>query len=305
MKVLLVDDNEINLEIQKMMLESCGLEVITADNGRMAVDIFQEYDFFMVFMDIHMPEMDGYTACGIIREKNTSVPVIALSADVPRDEKRFKHSGMTGFLTKPIQIDSLKELLKKYTDSDIDYKVEDSSDVIFDYSSLIEVMRDEKSAFKLIKQFLSIHSKDCEQLIEMTKQGNFIGAREILHNVTGISGNMFCKRLYGISCTLRNELKDERCESIMEFADIWNETCQMLKEYHDRLAEKYPSYEHTSDWQTLWNSFISLAYDFDISAVDIFTEKTQSFMANMSSDDFRKLKNAVLNYDFLWISDNF
>lgn len=305
MKVLLVDDNEINLEIQKMMLESCGLEVITADNGRAAVELSQENDFFMIFMDIHMPEMDGYTACEVIRKNNRNIPVIALSADVPRDDERFHSSGMTGFLTKPLQLDSVKDLLRKYMSVENTGTVSSNVDVIFDYNGLIAVMRDEKAAFRLIKQFLSVHRKDCEKLIEMTRQGNFIGAREILHNVTGISGNMFCKRLYSVSCVLRNELREEKCGSLIEFADVWNETCRELQECYDNLAEKYPSYEYQPDWATLWQNFINLSYAFDISAVDVFTENIQSFISNMNADDFRRLKKAVLSYDFLGISDNF
>lgn len=305
MKVLLVDDNEINLEIQSLMLESCELDVTTADSGKTAVELIEEHDFFLVFMDINMPEMDGYTACGLIREKDKTVPVIALSADrISADDRRFIESGMSGSLLKPLQMTELKELLSKYINIDTSETVNDSDDVIFAHDELMAVMKEEKAVLRVLKQFLSIHGRDCEMLAEYIRNGNFIGAREILHNITGISGNMFCKRLYRLSCSLSAELKQERYDSLKEFTQVWNLTFSTLSEYHDKLAEKYQSDNYKSDWKTLWESFFSLACEFDISAVDIFTENIQSFMANMKAEDFKRLKKSVLNYDFLWISDN-
>lgn len=304
-KVLLVDDNEINLEIQSLVLESCQLDVTTADSGKTAVKLIEEQDFSMVFMDINMPEMDGYTACGLIREKDKSMPVIALSADkISADDSRFIESGMSDSLLKPLQMTELKELLGKYINIDTAEAVHDSDDVIFAHDELIAVMKDEKAVLRVLKQFLSIHGRDCEILAEYVRNSNFIGAREILHNITGISGNMFCKRLYRLSCSLSAELRQERYNNLEEFTQVWNLTFSTLAEYHDRLAEKYQSDDYKSDWKTLWESFFSLACEFDISSVDIFTENIQSFMANMKADDFKRLKKSVLNYDFLWISDN-
>lgn len=304
-KVLLVDDNEINLEIQSLMLESCGLDVTTVDRGESAVEFARKQNFSLIFMDINMPEMDGYTACGLIRKKDKSVPVIALSADrISADDSKFIESGMSASLLKPLQMTELKELLSRYIDIGSTETVHDSDDVIFAYDELIAVMKDEKSVLRVLKQFLSIHSRDCEVLSEYAENGNFIGAREILHNITGISGNMFCKRLYRLSCSLSAELKQERYDSLREFTEVWNLTFSTLTEYHAKLAEKYSSDDYKSDWKTLWESFFSLACEFDISAVDIFTENMHSFMANMKADDFRRLKKSVLNYDFLWISEN-
>ncbi|MDE5853836.1 MAG: hypothetical protein K2H19_02090 [Ruminococcus sp.] len=58
------------------------------------------------------------------------------------------------------------------------------------------------------------------------------------------------------------------------------------------------------EWNSLWDNFILLCREFDISAVDIFSENIQTFIANMSNEKFIKLKKAVLDYDFMWISDN-
>ncbi|MDE7365581.1 MAG: response regulator [Ruminococcus sp.] len=304
MRVLVVDDNEINLEIQQMMLESCGLDVDTAESGKDAVELAKTHDFSIIFMDINMPEMDGYTACKLIRETDKDVSVIALSADNPEDDSRFAESGMNGYLMKPLQIDDLKKLLKNYMDIQAETRIADAENVIFDYDGLMSVIKDEKAVQRLLNQFISVHNRDCELLNERVQAGNFLEAREIMHNIRGISGNMFCHRLYKLSCELNSELRQEHFESLDEFTKIWNITVRTLEEYHNKLEKKYPAKENKTDWNTLWNSFISLCYEFDISAVDIFTEHIQSFIANMSAEKFKQLKKAVLNYDFLWISDN-
>lgn len=302
LKVLLVDDNEINLEIQSLMLKNCGLDITTADNGKSAVEIARQQDFALIFMDINMPEMDGFTACRLIRETNKSVPVIALSADRAEEDSRFAISGMSGSLLKPMQAVELNELLSRYISVDTAVPAED--DAVFAYDEFLAVMKDEKAIMSILKQFLSVHKKDCEMLAEDIINKNFIGAREILHNITGISGNMFCKKLYEISCSLSAELKQERSDSLEEFTDVWNITFCELTQQYNILSEKYLSDNYKSDWKSLWENFFSLACEFDISAVDIFTENTQSFIENMNTKDFRKLRKAVLNYDFLWISEN-
>lgn len=288
------------------MLESCGLTVITAESGEEAIKLFDGHEFFMVFMDINMPVMDGYETAEIIRQKNKSVPIIALSADeITQDNERFNKSGMNNSLLKPLKMEDLKELLNKYLV--VDFAGDNNSvsdDSVFSYDELLAVMKNEKAVLQVLRQFISIHNKDCKLLSGNIMNGNFIGAREILHNITGISGNMFCKKLYNISCSLSGELKKGSAESLDRFSEIWEETFSELTRYYNNLNEKYPQEKTGAEWESLWDSFISLCRDFDISAVDIFSENMQIFSANMTEEKFRELKRAVLDYDFMWISDN-
>ncbi len=81
MESLLADDSEITLEIQRLMLESCGLDVVTADSGTAAIKLARENKFFMIFIDIQMPDMNGFQAASVIRQNGVDTPIIALSAD--------------------------------------------------------------------------------------------------------------------------------------------------------------------------------------------------------------------------------
>lgn len=121
MRILLVDDNEINLEIEQSMLEYCGCIVDTAKNGQEAVKmvrISSENPYDVILMDIQMPVMNGYEAAKAIRSfddtRLSTVPIIAISANAFEDdrEKSFK-SGMDAHFAKPIDLFELKKLTKK------------------------------------------------------------------------------------------------------------------------------------------------------------------------------------------------
>mgnify|MGYP001053979455 CR=1 FL=1 len=288
------------------MLESCGLTVVTAESGRQAIELAEKEDFFMIFMDIHMPELNGYETASLIRRKSPNVPIIALSADEISDDEEFKRSGMKGSLLKPLQMDDLKETLNKYLVLDIVSETSaDSSDTVFSYDELFGVMKDEVAILRLITRFLSIHGNDCAAVREYAENGNFLSAREIMHNITGISGNMFCKRLYKACCILGDELRSENFGSIENFAKIWEETLEALEARRKMLSENITEKTSDADWDILFKNFMSLCSDFDVAAADLFSENINIFMANMDADSFKKLENSVFSYDFLWIIENY
>ncbi len=117
-KVLLVDDNAINQKVAGRFLERMGLAVHMAADGAEAVTAFETGNFDMVFMDLQMPVMDGFEATRRIRDfegwrKRT--PIIALTANAMSGQlERCLASGMDGFLTKPLEVDRLRELVAKY-----------------------------------------------------------------------------------------------------------------------------------------------------------------------------------------------
>jgi len=107
-RVLLVDDNQTNLMLGKMILEKYGISVRTASNGKEALDIVSDVTFDLVLMDIAMPVMDGSTACQEINRLPSPPPVIALTANVgPKLAQEYEKIGFKGYLKKPLENDSL------------------------------------------------------------------------------------------------------------------------------------------------------------------------------------------------------
>ncbi|QHF05004.1 PAS domain S-box protein [Pseudomonas asturiensis] len=108
LKVLLVDDSEINLEVASLLLQQQGALVQTAANGLLALESLRKTpDFFdTVLMDVQMPEMDGYEATRRIRNELglSRLPVLALTAGALAEERRrAEQAGMNDFLTKPLE----------------------------------------------------------------------------------------------------------------------------------------------------------------------------------------------------------
>ena len=114
-KILVAEDNKMNQLVVEMLLEDTKLEIDFANDGEIAVDKFKNNDYDLVLMDIQMPNMDGYEATEAIRKENKNIAIVALSANVLEDDiKKAKDSGVNDYLPKPIDIDTLYELLYKY-----------------------------------------------------------------------------------------------------------------------------------------------------------------------------------------------
>lgn len=119
MRVLLVDDNEINREILEFMLKDAGADVVCANNGRAAVDMFAASDtgtLDCVLMDLMMPVMSGYEAARVIRGLDRAdaktVPIIALSANAfEEDVAMAKDAGMNEHLAKPVDIQKMFKVM--------------------------------------------------------------------------------------------------------------------------------------------------------------------------------------------------
>ena len=124
-RILLVDDVEVNREIVLGLFAPTELEIHCAENGTQAVAMFQAapelYD--LIFMDIHMPEMDGYQATRAIRDMNLprakEVPIVAMTANVfKEDVEKCLAVGMNGHVGKPIDLDEVMSVLEKYLRND-------------------------------------------------------------------------------------------------------------------------------------------------------------------------------------------
>lgn len=122
MKILLVEDNDLNLEVAQYILEDAGAEIIVARNGLESVELFEQSEsdsFDVILMDVMMPVMDGLTATKRIRKLKRkdarTVPVIAMTANVfNEDIIAAKEAGMNEHIAKPLDFDKLIHTLAKY-----------------------------------------------------------------------------------------------------------------------------------------------------------------------------------------------
>jgi two-component system, sensor histidine kinase and response regulator len=118
-EALLAEDNLINQKVTGSMLQNLGCNVATASNGKQAVEMYEKKLFDIVFMDIQMPEMDGFEATGRIRELERETgkhtPIIALTAHAMKgDREKCLEAGMDEYITKPVSINSVVNIFKVF-----------------------------------------------------------------------------------------------------------------------------------------------------------------------------------------------
>jgi PAS domain S-box-containing protein len=119
LRVLVAEDNAVNQRLVARLLEKRGHRVTVTANGREAVEALADQTFDLVLMDVQMPEMDGFEATALIREKEkhngAHIPIIALTAHAMKGDKdRCLAAGMDGYLAKPIRSQELDDLLETY-----------------------------------------------------------------------------------------------------------------------------------------------------------------------------------------------
>lgn len=131
-KILVVDDHPINQRLMVSMLDKLGYKADMAEDGKQAVEmaIKQPYDF--IFMDLQMPVMDGLEATAHIRREGGSVAektvIIAMTANVMEGiQNRCKAAGMDDYISKPLKMSSIKQIISRYTSNDNRFAEPDTS----------------------------------------------------------------------------------------------------------------------------------------------------------------------------------
>lgn len=114
--ILLVEDNDVNILVAVSFLERWGAKVDVAKNGQESLDMLDLNKHKLILMDMHMPVMDGYTATKILRERKIPIPIIALTASLPKDiEMRIQTVGMDDIVIKPFLPEELFKKVLHYT----------------------------------------------------------------------------------------------------------------------------------------------------------------------------------------------
>jgi signal transduction histidine kinase/CheY-like chemotaxis protein/HPt (histidine-containing phosphotransfer) domain-containing protein len=127
-KALVVDDNPINCEVMLRQLRVLGMPADSAADGFAGFSTWRSGNYDIVFADVHMPLMDGFTMTGEIRgietaESRSRTPIVAVTADaLAGEEERCKAAGMDDYLAKPVGLDSLRHVLKRWVPEEVEKK---------------------------------------------------------------------------------------------------------------------------------------------------------------------------------------
>ena len=216
-KILLVEDNNVNQMVATRMLKRLGYNADIASNGREAVDAVESIGYDLVFMDISMPEMDGLTASSIIKNNKElkKVPIIiAMTANaMSGDKENYLKVGMDDYISKPVNLDELSKKLFSWIDKIIQEKhlairttMESEIELKFIDEKKITFLNDLKSQADLVffREMLDIYLMEIPKNIEFIRdaifQNNPDHLRFYVHKLKGSSLTL------GVECVL-NELK--------------------------------------------------------------------------------------------------
>jgi CheY-like chemotaxis protein/HPt (histidine-containing phosphotransfer) domain-containing protein len=253
-KVLVVDDNEVNLLVAQRMLEELGFEVDLAVNGQEAIDASAGYDYAAILIDSQMPGMDGNEATSIIRrsegdEKHT--PIIALTANAlaPDREKAFA-AGVDDYLSKPVFLEDLEGALGRLLASDGDAPIEVlaadlrqngmSSGSVFD-ASIVEELRKiggpgEPDLFsELAGQFLDQMPAWLNDIRSAASHGDAETVRRLAHKLLGLCRQIGAERIARVCDDLESiETDSADADMLREIELLYQEFDTAHRELQDR-----------------------------------------------------------------------
>ena len=230
-KILVVDDSEVNLIVATGYLEQFGLTCKTAENGLQAIEKVKETKFDLIFMDIHMPLMNGLDASIEIKKIDPSIPIVALSAAaMPQEKELALQIGINDYLTKPIDTQLLNKILKRYlstTKTPQEQLNQNHSLNIYgiDMEELLKKLGKKERVEKFLTLFINEFG-EMKNLFSILE----IGSQELnsaIHHLKGSAGNGSMQHLY----TLCLEFESQNIHSLKE------ETLSLLKSELEMILE--------------------------------------------------------------------
>jgi len=192
-KVLIAEDNLVNQELIKILLETKGLQYKIANNGKEAVELYKTDKFGLIFMDINMPEMDGIEATKAIKEYEnennlTHVPIIALTANSMEGDKDKFLQYMDDYLSKPIIEKDLNIILNKYLDSKIEVNNANQTSIEYNKDKIAKTLGIPAVIFdKVLTKFLETIDNYMLELENAIKNNDL---EAIQHNAHKVKGSM-------------------------------------------------------------------------------------------------------------------
>ena len=225
-KALLVEDNEINQLVAKHNLENIGLEVSTAENGKIAVQKVKDEHYDIIFMDLQMPIMDGFEASRKIREFSSDIPIVALTAAVMKEDlKMTQDAGMNEHLSKPIDIVKLKDVIVKYlhtsfeeSSSEDKVSVDQTIKGINLEELFLRLNGNKELAFQMLINFAEDNKHIINELNSLDiKSDEF---KSLIHNLKGLSGNLSLNEVFKYSKKIdASDILEEKIELLLKLKE--------------------------------------------------------------------------------------
>lgn len=231
-KILLVDDSKDNQKLIKLLLSSSAVDIVTADNGRQAVELALSADYDLVLMDIQMPIMDGMEATKMLRAAGFRSPVIALTANAMQEEKKlYLQIGCSDFLSKPIDRDAFFELLTRYLTA-----VNTNAPTDNDFDASFQQLK---------REFIANLPVRLDNLLTAANAADYPGAANEAHKLKGIAGAFGYQHMTETAGQLEKALRQSQPEHIERFLQLlFDQAQQAIKQFDPDMSPPVLSKRH-------------------------------------------------------------
>ena len=254
-RILLVEDNEMNLEVATEFLEQAGIIVSIAENGQIALDKLSIQSFDLVLMDCQMPVMDGYQATQAIRKlpEFAKLPVVAMTANAMAGDKEMCiRAGMNDHIAKPIEINLLYQTLLRYLDPNV--TMIDSVRVVAKHNEADEhhvwpehpeidvdrglqlVQNSARLYRRILDRFVSGQRNVVKHIRQSMANGKTEDAVRSAHTLKGVSGNLSSNALSNLARDLEHALSTNQ-----EYEPLLEQLEPLLAQICDAVVHSNPS----------------------------------------------------------------
>jgi len=245
--ILLAEDGVVNQKVAVSLLEQRGHKVAVANNGRQAVTALDNESFDVVLMDIQMPEMDGFEATTIIREKEKTtgehIPIIAMTAHAMKgDRERCFDAGMDGYIAKPIRAKDLYETIEmtaaKVWESQRRYSVISGEKEILDRDKILErTGADEETLKEIVELFVTESAKLTRRIRDAITNDDASELQRAAHTLKGSIRIFGAERAAAAALRLENMGREKNLADAEEAWQVLVNEIERLKPLLTDLAK--------------------------------------------------------------------
>jgi signal transduction histidine kinase/CheY-like chemotaxis protein len=239
--ILVVEDNDVNQYVARVMLENLGCTVSMAENGTVALDAARRERFDLVLMDCELPGMDGYETSARLRSAlQLNIPIIAMTANaLPADRERAREAGMNDYLTKPFTKGALSRLLNQWLSKTGEAKDDPDAWPALEMAVLEELWESvgwRTSALRKIYESFIANVRGAIYLLA-TDNMPVVQVRRSLHTIRGSGGMVGAMRIARTVATLEHALANNQLTpAAIQAADLPRELREFEAAVEQRLA---------------------------------------------------------------------
>jgi two-component system sensor histidine kinase/response regulator len=321
--LLLVEDNAINQELARDILEMAGITVTVADNGQAAVEAVYQQKFDGVLMDVQMPILDGYSATKIIRKDKQfkDLPIIAMTANVmTSDLEKAKKSGMNSHISKPLDVNDMFKIMADWITPAHPLKVELPTAKDHQQNVTIPEIEGVDTQFglkttawntelylRLLIKFCTSQANFAEQFIKSLEGNEAIAPERTAHTLKGVAGNLGAKGIQAKAADLEYACKlgkpqselllllervTEELDPVVEAIKAFTRSQQVSSPAEEQTNFKIS--EHISDLKNV----VSLCESYNTQALTILKKIEAVSVGHSANPLLKEALGHMLNYEY-------